>query len=101
MFVCKHKTLMTKTVGLADDAYERLAALKGEDESFSDVVRRLTGAPLARRLTGSMGDETAQHYREVIGEARKRQDETRRDRIDELLGDDGDNPNPPPREEGD
>ena len=26
-----------------DDAYERLARLKMKDESFSDVVRRLTG----------------------------------------------------------
>ncbi len=33
-----------KTVTLAKDAYDALASLKGENESFSEVVRRLTGS---------------------------------------------------------
>lgn len=33
----------TKTIGLDDEAYERLRAHKREDESFSDTVKRLTG----------------------------------------------------------
>ena len=33
---------MTHAVALADDAYEDLRIVKKEDESFSDVVRRLT-----------------------------------------------------------
>lgn len=32
---------MTKTISLADDAYEALASLKKQGESFSDVARRL------------------------------------------------------------
>lgn len=36
-------TLMaTKTITLMDDAYQRLKSLKGPEESFSDIVRRLT-----------------------------------------------------------
>lgn len=31
-----------KTVNLSEDAYEALASLKQEGESFSEVVRRLT-----------------------------------------------------------
>jgi predicted CopG family antitoxin len=31
----------TKTIGLRDDAYERLKARKREDESFTDLVNRL------------------------------------------------------------
>lgn len=80
---------MTKTVGLADDAYERLDALKREGESFSDVVRRLTGAPLLRRLAGTMDEDTAEHYRSAVRQARERQDEQRRDRIGDLAGDAG------------
>ena len=34
--------MTVKTVTLSADAYEALAALKKEGESFSDVVRRLT-----------------------------------------------------------
>lgn len=34
--------MVVKTVTLSADAYEALAALKKEGESFSDVVRRLT-----------------------------------------------------------
>lgn len=32
----------TKTITLMDDAYERLKSLKGPEESFSDIIRRLT-----------------------------------------------------------
>jgi len=33
-----------RTVTLSKDAYDALAALKGEGESFSEVVRRLAGS---------------------------------------------------------
>jgi predicted CopG family antitoxin len=32
----------TRTIGLDDEAYERLVAEKRDDESFSDTVKRLT-----------------------------------------------------------
>jgi predicted CopG family antitoxin len=34
--------MATKTISIMDDAYERLLRVKLKDESFSDVVRRLT-----------------------------------------------------------
>ena len=36
--------MSVKTVTLSEDAYDALAALKNEGESFSDVVRRVTGS---------------------------------------------------------
>ncbi len=36
--------MAVKTVTLTQDAYDSLAALKEEGESFSEVVRRLTGS---------------------------------------------------------
>ncbi|MFH1650443.1 MAG: antitoxin VapB family protein [Candidatus Woesearchaeota archaeon] len=34
---------MTKVISLADDAYDMLKAAKGENDSFSDVVRNTFG----------------------------------------------------------
>jgi predicted CopG family antitoxin len=34
--------MATKNITITEDAYERLRALKREDESFSDLVVRLT-----------------------------------------------------------
>lgn len=36
----------TKTLTITEDAYERLNALKRDDESVSDVVNRITGEKL-------------------------------------------------------
>lgn len=88
MCLCTSTRPATKTIGLSDDAYDRLAAIKQDDESFSDVVRRLTGGPLLRRLAGTMDQETAEHYREAIHEARTRQDDERRRRVDRMLDED-------------
>lgn len=44
----------TKTIGIRDDAYERLKARKRDDESFTDLVNRLL-------------DETEASWREGFG----------------------------------
>lgn len=71
----------TRTIGLSEDAYQRLAALKQEGESFSELVRRLTGAHLLLRMAGTMDRETAAHYRRVIREGRRRENASRRRRV--------------------
>ncbi len=38
MHICN----MVKVISIADDAYQELKELKEENESFSDVVRRIT-----------------------------------------------------------
>jgi len=50
----------SKTISLKDSAYEKLVALKGEDESFSDVIEELTKeeTPHYADLTGILSDET-------------------------------------------
>jgi len=36
--------MTVRTVTLSKDAYDALASLKGEGESFSEVIRRLSGS---------------------------------------------------------
>ncbi len=45
---------MAKTVQLSDDAYARLTAKKGERESYSDVILRLTGEKDPLRFVGRL-----------------------------------------------
>lgn len=47
---------MTKMVQLSDDAYHRLRSRKRSDESFSDVVRRLSGDQDLSALAGIRSD---------------------------------------------
>jgi len=69
----------TKTISLADDAYERLKAEKREGESFSDVVRRLTNSVTLEAYYGELHPETAD---ELEGVVRDRREEWTADRVD-------------------
>lgn len=77
--------MATRTIGLSEDAYGRLAALKGEGESFSDVVHRLTGGHLLRKLVGTMDADTARHYRDTVAKGRRRDEAKKRERIRRML----------------
>ena len=68
---------MSKSIRLSDEAYERLAAHKREDETFSEVVLRLAGERSLLDLAGILGDEEADELRDAIAERRE-------DRADEL-----------------
>ena len=84
MYVHVHRNMGTKTISLADDAYERLKARKREGESFSDVVRRLTDTTNLEKYHGVLSDETAEELEEVVREqheARNKERARRREGI--------------------
>jgi len=54
VFVFVNTSMGTKTIGVREDVYERLRARKRENESFTDVVDRLS-------------DETTADWREGFG----------------------------------
>ena len=74
----------TKTISLADDAYEKLKAEKREGESFSDVVRRLAGGVTLAEYHGVLGDDTAAELEEVVERRRDDRSSEHRARVDEL-----------------
>ena len=66
----------TKNISISEEAYERLAALKGPNESFTEVVNRLTKKrsilELAGILTESEGDEIRGEIKKLRKESRRR-----------------------------
>ncbi|MGB0653626.1 MAG: antitoxin VapB family protein [Thermoplasmatota archaeon] len=66
---------MTRTISLADDAYEDLARQKRPGESFSDVARRLAResrqrALFDRSLRWDLDDEAAEGLAAAVRDAR-------------------------------
>lgn len=67
--------MSVKTVTLTKEAYDALASLKGEGESFSEVVRRLTGSHIL--LSAFAGAWTGAPEREIEGVRRFLRDSDR------------------------
>ncbi len=74
---------MSKSIRLSEDAYERLAAHKRDDETFSDVVLRLAGERSLLELAGILSDEEADALRDAVEERRERRNEE----LEETAGD--------------
>lgn len=74
----------TKTISLAEDAYEKLKRHKREGESFSDVVRRLTGDVTLAEYYGRLEDDTAEELETIIESRREDRTETHRHRVERL-----------------
>jgi len=63
---------MSKSIRLSEEAYERLAAHKRDDETFSEVVLRLAGERSLLDLAGVLTDEEARALRGAVDERRER-----------------------------
>ncbi len=66
--------MATKTITVTTDAYDRLAALKGEKDSFSDVIKRVTKRSSLLDLAGIMPKEAVDKLETSIKENRGRFD---------------------------
>lgn len=72
----------TRTISLADDAYEALSAMKRSGESFSDVVRRLTRRRSLTELSEAMDDEAAEEVAQAIETLEDKRMQRRREELD-------------------
>ncbi len=66
--------MATKTISVTEDAYHRLARLKHEGESFSQVIKRLTGGADLMRYAGSISEAFAGELEEGSARFRDRFD---------------------------
>jgi predicted CopG family antitoxin len=61
----------TKNISISEEAYERLAALKKPNESFTEVVNRLTRKRSILELAGALTEKEGDEIRGEIVELRK------------------------------
>ena len=73
--------MTSKNITITEDAYDRLVALKREDESFSDLVTRLTEQADPMAFAGSCPGLGAH-----VAAAREELDDDLDDTQDELFG---------------
>lgn len=78
--------MATKTISLAEDAYNRLKRAKREGESFSDVVRRLTSGVDLEDFHGALSEKTADELEAIIADRRADHADRRSDRRDRITG---------------
>jgi predicted CopG family antitoxin len=77
---------MSRSIRLSEEAYERLAAHKREDETFSDVVLRLAGERSLLDLAGILTDEQADALCAAVEERRDRRADELEAVADEMRG---------------
>lgn len=77
---------MSKNIRLSEEAYERLAAHKREDETFSEVVLRLAGERSLLEIAGILSDEEADAVRDAVNERRQRRETELEDVADRMRG---------------
>jgi len=83
MFMFKH-SMAVKTITITEDAYQTMKQLKGENESFSELFRRLGNRQFTiDDVAGILeeNEEETEAFRKRVQEARKRIDRGFRRRI--------------------
>lgn len=63
--------MSTKTISITEEAYERLKARKEHNESFSDVIVKITKKGNLMDFAGMLTGEEADEIEKNIKEARK------------------------------
>ena len=78
--------MATKTLTIKEDVYEHLKSMKQEDESFSDLLERLSGGEEdVMKGFGVFADEEGEAFAAGSEDARERTDRDFEERTDDLF----------------
>jgi predicted CopG family antitoxin len=64
--------MATKTISITEETYNMLASWKKENESFSDVIKRLGAKPSLTSFAGILSETRAKELEASIEEGRAR-----------------------------
>lgn len=64
--------MATKTISITEEAYNRLANLKKENESFSMIINRVTQKKKLSDFFGVLSKESGERLEKVIKEGREK-----------------------------
>jgi len=71
----------TRTISITEEAYERLKMRKEKNESFTDVINKVTGKRSLLELAGILNDDEAnelrKHIQKIRAASRERLDKVR------------------------
>ena len=70
MYTHVYAYMVTKTISITREAYDRLKARKGPEESLSDVILRLTERRPLAESAGMLSKTSVRAMRKAIDEAR-------------------------------
>ena len=73
MYVYVHTDMATKTITITKEAYDRLQSRKEHDESFSDVILRLTERRPLTDFVGMLEPSSVDAIRRAIVRTRREQ----------------------------
>ena len=74
----------TKSVRLDEEVYERIAAHKRDDETFSEAIGRLTSDYSLLAFAGGASAAETDRHRELLAEADAKASEDRHERLQRL-----------------
>jgi len=63
--------MATKTISITEEAYKRLRARKGADESFTDVIIRLTERKPLTDFAGMLSHSSVEAIRRAVEKSRR------------------------------
>lgn len=77
--------MTVKTITITTDAYEALRALKGQNESFSKTILRLTGSRSLHAFAGMLSMDSAARLEGAVREGRNVGEEEHKRRLREIM----------------